>query len=129
MLINKLKFWRTNQCWSLKPLRSRKDNKVYIENTTENKVLGVVDGQVKLVQDQRGQSWEKGEANQQGYFTLTNPASQKALTADSEGFLTIEGKDLRKIQLFCCISFSLINPIISYQQIKTHVAYGDCSSL
>ena len=110
-------------------MRSRKDNKVYIENKTENKVLGVVDGQVKLVQDQRGQSWEKGEANQQGFFTLKNPASQKALTTDSEGFLTIEGKDLRKIQLFCCIFFLLINPIISYQQIKTHVAYGDCSSL
>ena len=107
MVINKLRSWNTNQCWNLKPLRSRKDNKVYIENTTENKVLGVVDGQVKLVQDQRGQSWEKGEANQQGYFTLTNPASQKALTADSEGFLTIEGKDLRKIQLFCCIFFYL----------------------
>ena len=88
-------------------MRSRKGNKVYIENTTENQVLGVVDGEVKLVQDHRGQSWEKGEANQQGYFTLTNPASQKALTTDSEGFLTIEGKDLRKIQLFCCIFFHL----------------------
>ena len=73
---------------------------VYIENTTENQVLGVVNGEVKLVQDRRGHAWEKGEANQQGYFTFTNPASQKALTADSEGFLTIEGKDLRKIQLF-----------------------------
>ena len=84
-------------------MRSRKDNKVYIENTTENKVLGVVDGLVKLVQDQRGQSWEKGEANQQGYFTLKNPESQKALTTDSEGFLAIEGKNERKIQLFCYI--------------------------
>jgi hypothetical protein len=74
-------------------LRSRKGNKVYIENTSENQFLGVVDGEVKLVQDNRGQSWEKGEANQQGYFTLKNPASQKALTTDSEGFLTIEGKD------------------------------------
>ena len=123
--MNKLKSWHTNQCWSFKPLRSRKDNKVYIENTTENKVLGVVDGQVKLVQDQRGQSWEKGEANQQGFFTLKNPASQKALTTDSEGFLAIEGKDSIILFHFC----SLTNPIISYQQIKTHVAYGDCSSL
>ena len=106
-------------------MRSRKDNKVYIENTTENKVLGVVDGQVKLVQDQRGQTWEKGEANQQGYFTLKNPASQKALTTDSEGFLTIEGIDSIILFHLC----SLLNPIISYQQIKTHVAYGDCSSL
>ena len=111
MLMNKLKSWHTNQCWSFKPSRSRKDNKVYIENTTENKFLGVVDGQVKLVQDQRGQSWEKGEANQQGYFTLKNPASQKALTTDSEGFLTIEGKDSIVLLHFC----SLINPNVSYQ--------------
>ena len=106
-------------------MRSRKGNKVYVENTTENQVLGVVDGEVKLVQDDRGQSWEKGEANQQGYFTLKNPASQKALTTDSEGFLAIEGKDSIILFHFC----SLTNPIISYQQIKTHVAYGDCSSL
>ena len=123
MLTNKSKFWNTNQCWSLKPLR--KGNKVYIENTTENQVLGVVNGEVKLVQDQRGQSWEKGEANQQGFFTLKNPASQKVLTTDCEGFLTIEGKDSIILLHFC----SLINPIISYQQIKTHVAYGDCLSL
>ena len=75
-------------------MRSRKGTKVYVENTTENQVLGVVDGEVKSVEDNRGQSWEKGEANQQGYFTLKNPASQKALTTDSEGLLTIEGKDL-----------------------------------
>ena len=74
-------------------MRSRKGNKVYIENTTENQFLGVVNGEVKLVQDRRGQAWEKGEANQQGYFTFTNPASQKALTTDSEGFLAIEGKN------------------------------------
>ena len=93
-------------------MSSRKVNKVYIENTTENKVLGVVDGQVKLVQDQRGQSWEKGEANQQGYFTLKNPASQKALTTDSEGHLAIEGKDSIIILNFCSlINHSIINPI------------------
>ena len=107
-------------------MRSRKGNKVYIENATENQVLGVVDGEVKLVQDNRGQSWEKGEANQQGFFTLKNPASQKALTTDSEGFLTIEGKD-SIVLLHICVFF--LNPIISYQQIKTHVVYGDCLSL
>ena len=93
MLTNRSRFWSNNQCWSLKPLRSRKGNQIYIENTTENQVFGVVDSEVKLVQDHRGQSWEKGEVNHQGYFTLTNPASQKALTTDSEGFLAIEGKD------------------------------------
>ena len=73
------------------------------QNTTENQFLGVVNGEVKLVDDPRGHAWEKGEANKQGYFTFTNPASQKALTTDSEGCLKIEGKDSRKIQLFCCI--------------------------
>ena len=78
----------------------RKGNKVYIENTTENQVLGVVNGEVKLVQDHRGHAWEKSEANKQGYFTLINPESQKALTTDSEGFLAIEGRNLLKNQLF-----------------------------
>ena len=100
MLTNNSRFWSSNQCWSLKPLRSRKGNKVYIENTTENQFLGVVNGEVKLVQDSRGHAWEKGEPNKQGYFTFTNPDSQKALTTDSEGFLAIEGRNLLKNQLF-----------------------------
>ena len=109
-------------------MRSRKGNKVYIENKTENQVLGVVNGEVKLVDDPRGHAWEKGEANKQGYFTFTNPASQKALTTNSEGFLTLEGKSEKKI--ICSANFCLLISLsMSYQQIETHVAFGDCLSL
>ena len=73
-------------------MRSSRGKRVYINNQSKNKVLGVVDGKVQLVENQRGQSWLKGEANKLGYFTLTNPESQKALTATSEGRLAIEGK-------------------------------------
>ena len=52
-----------------------------------------MDGKVQLVENQRGQSWLKGEANKLGYFTLTNPESQKALTATSEGCFAIEGNN------------------------------------
>ena len=108
-------------------MRSRKGNKVYIENTTENQFLGVVNGEVKLVDDPRGHAWEKGEANKQGYFTFTNSASQKALTTNSEGFLTLEGKSEKKIVLLNFAHF--ISLSMSYQQIETHVAFGDCLSL
>ena len=117
--------WKSDDSWKLTPVRSSRGKRVYINNQSKNQVLGVVDGKVQFVENQRGQSWLKGEANKLGYFTLTNPESQKALTATSEGFLAIEGKDSIILFHFC----SLTNPIISYQQIKTHVAYGDCSSL
>ena len=90
-LKNKLSMWKSDDCWTLNPLRGRKGNQFYIENTSKDQVLGLVDGNVELVQDGRGQAWEKGEPNTQGYFTLTNLASQKVLSAFSEGCLTVEG--------------------------------------
>ena len=90
-LKNKLSVWKSDDCWNLHPLRGRTGNQFYIVNTSKDQALGLVDGNVELVQDGRGQAWEKGEPNKQGYFTLTNLASQKALTAVSEGCLTVEG--------------------------------------
>ena len=90
-LKNKLSMWKSDDCWALNPLRGRKGNQFYIENTSKDQVLGLVDGNVELVQDGRGQAWEKGEPNTEGYFTLTNLASQKVLSAVSEGCLTVEG--------------------------------------
>ena len=90
-LKNKLSMWKSDDCWALNPLRGRKGNQFYIENTSKDQVLGLVDGNVELVKDCRGQAWEKGEPNTQGYFTLTNLASQKVLSAFSEGCLTVEG--------------------------------------
>ena len=90
-LKNKLSVWKSDDCWALHPLRGRTGNQFYIVNTSKDQALGLVDGNVELVQDGRGQAWEKGEPNKQGYFTLTNVASQKALSAFSEACLTVEG--------------------------------------
>jgi hypothetical protein len=82
-------------------VRSSRGKRVYINNQSKNKVLGIVDGKVQLVENQRGQSWLKGEANKLGYFTLTNPESQKALTATSEGCFAIEGNN--QLKIFCIL--------------------------
>ena len=73
-------------------MRSSRGNRVYIENQTENSFLGIVDDHIAIIDYCRGQSWIKGESNNQGYFTLTKPSSGKALTANSEGCLILEGK-------------------------------------
>ena len=101
--------WKSDDCWKLTLVRSSRGKRVYIDNQSKNQVLGVVDGKVQLVENQRGQSWLKGEANKLGYFTLTNPESQKALTATSEGCLVIEGNNQPKV--FCCfeVFFYVIN--------------------
>ena len=63
---NKIDCWKTTDSWNLKPLRSSRGNRVLIENRSESKVLGVINGNVELVENQRGQSWFKGEPNNQG---------------------------------------------------------------
>ena len=77
--------------WNLKPLRSSRGSRVIIENITQSLVLGVVDETLQFVDNHRGHSWIKGEPNKQGYFTLIHPASGKALTTTSDGFLAMEG--------------------------------------
>ena len=62
-----------------------------IENLSEKKYLGIVDDNVTFVENQRGHSWIKGEDDKLGYFTLTNPSSEKALTCTAQGCLAIEG--------------------------------------
>ena len=42
------------------------------------------------INDER-QVWEKGEANDEGFFTLTNPDTEKVLTATYLNGLSIEG--------------------------------------
>ena len=73
-------------------MKSRRSTWVQIENVSEKKVLGVVDGLVKLIENHDGHKWEKGEPNKQGYFDLTIPSSQKVLTAVSHNSLAVEGK-------------------------------------
>ena len=45
-----------------------------------------------FVENDATQMWEKGEADDEGYFTLINSHSKKVLTAISEHKLEIKGK-------------------------------------
>ena len=45
-----------------------------------------------FVENDATQMWEKGEADDEGYFTLINYHSKKVLTAISEHRLEVKGK-------------------------------------
>ena len=89
-MINKADVWQSNDKWELK----KDDSTYYIMNVSENKVLCTENGQVNMeaigINDER-QIWEKGEANDEGFFTLTNPDTEKVLTATYLNGLSIEG--------------------------------------
>ena len=89
-MINKADVWQSNDKWELKT----DDSTYYIMNVSENKVLCAENGQVSLealgLHDER-QMWEKGDTNDEGYFTLTNPDTEKVLTATYLNGLAIEG--------------------------------------
>ena len=54
-------------------------------------VLGVQDHSVELVENRKDQLWEKGVANDEGYFTLTHWKTKKILTAISSNQLKVKG--------------------------------------
>ena len=68
---------------------------VYIENTSQTKVLGATsDGKViqeVFIQGKARQLWKKGKPDANGYFTLENSGVPKVLTATSESSLEIKG--------------------------------------
>ena len=81
-LVNRAHVWNSNAIWVFKPMDDNafyEDNVFYIENTSENKVLSVIDDNVELAQNGAGELWEKGETNKDGYFTLTQLSSEKVL--------------------------------------------------
>ena len=52
------------------------------------------DGKVieeEFIEGKSGQLWEKGESNNEGYFTLRNPLSKKVMTAISATGLEMKG--------------------------------------
>ena len=87
---NKGNIYLSNDKWKLKS----KGTLVYIENSSKNKILAVGDNdnvsEEVLVRNDTKQLWNKGVANSEGYFTLTN--SQKVLTAVSVNSIKIKGK-------------------------------------
>ena len=42
--------------------------------------------------DKPGQTWKRGESNNEGYFTLKHSESPKVMTAVSENKIILEGK-------------------------------------
>ena len=83
--------WQSTDEWDL----ITEGTLVYIEKTSEsNKVLGtdgnMVISEVKNEND-KGQLWNKGNENAEGYFTLENLESSQFLTAISATSLGIKG--------------------------------------
>ena len=89
-MINKAEVWQSTDKWELQ----NDGSTCYIKNVSEDKVLHTENGQVNLeafgLNDGR-QMWEKGEPNDEGFFTLTNPDTEKVLTATYLKGLAIEG--------------------------------------
>ena len=89
-MINKAEVWQSTDKWELQ----NDDSTCYIKNVSQDKVLHTENGLVNLetlgLNDER-QMWEKGEANDEGFFTLTNPDTEKVLSATYLNGLSIEG--------------------------------------
>ena len=89
-MINKAEVWQSTDKWELQ----NDDSTCYIKNVSQDKVLHTENGLVNLetlgLNDER-QMWEKGEANDEGFFTLTNPNTEKVLAATYLNGLSIEG--------------------------------------
>ena len=91
VLMNKSNIWKSKDRWNLKSEGSM----VLIENVSENKVItrkeNVVSEEVLILNDV-GQMWENGDSDKEGFFTLTDPDSEKILTATPSNCLVMSGK-------------------------------------
>ena len=91
VLMNKSNIWKSKDRWNLKSEGSM----VLIENVSENKVItrkeNVVSEEV-LVLNNVSQMWENGVPDNEGFFTLTDPDSEKVLTATTSNCLVMSGK-------------------------------------
>ena len=83
---------------------------VYIENKSNETVLSISDDETVISQklklfakldaftpNDTGQMWLKRESNEDGYFLLTNPHTQKILTAGSDHHFEIIGTNNLKV--------------------------------
>ena len=91
VLMNKSNIWKSKDRWNLKSEGSM----VLIENVSENKVItrkeNVVSEEVLILNDV-GQMWENGDSDKEGFFTLTDPDSEKVMTATPSNCLVMSGK-------------------------------------
>ena len=92
MLKNKAGIWKSDDLWIFK---TKENDLIYIENTSNKKVLGATrKSKVNLEDSEEGraqQLWKKGKTDAQGYFTLENFEVPKVITAISESDLEIKG--------------------------------------
>ena len=93
-LINKTITWQSGYEWKFEPVE-KEGGKIYIENTSNDKVLATPDN-YRLTEEafdkqNARQKWKKGPADGDGFFTLENISSEKFLTATSKGGLVVKG--------------------------------------
>ena len=83
-LTNKANIWQSTDNWTVKT----KDSLVCLENSSNETVLSIADDgtviQNTFAPNEPGQLWLKRDSNEDGFFILTNPQSQKVLTAGSD---------------------------------------------
>ena len=93
-LINKTITWQSGQKWKFKPVE-KEGAKIYIENTSNDKVLATPDNyrlsEEAFDKQNARQKWKKGTADGEGFFTLENISSEKFLTATSKDGLVVKG--------------------------------------
>ena len=92
-LLNKGNFWKSDDDWRF----NTQDGKLCIENVSTAKVFGIetnTDNVFHEIFDESNtnQTWLKGEENDEGFFTLTNPSSKKVLTATSSDTQKVYGE-------------------------------------
>ena len=93
MLKNKAGIWKSDDLWIFK---TKEDDLIYLENTSNKKVLGATRKSKVILEDSEGttaqQLWKKGKTDIQGYFTLQNfGVPNLVITATSESDLEIKG--------------------------------------
>ena len=82
-LTNKANIWQSTDKWTVKT----KDSLVCLENSSNETVLSIADDgtviQNTFAPNEPGQLWLKRDSSD-GFFILTNPQTQKVLTAGSD---------------------------------------------
>ena len=98
--LSKIPIRKSKDRWNLKSEGSM----ILIENVSENKVITRKDNVVSeevLVLNDVGQMWENGDPDNEDFFTLTDPDSEKVLTATTSNCLVMSGKQTLSDIPFC----------------------------
>ena len=86
-LINRGGIWQSSEQWNFQP----KDEKIIVENTSKNRVLGIkdIDKVILITEDlainETKQLWTKEESDIEGFFKLKSFKLEKFLRAKVNG--------------------------------------------